>query len=233
MTSEISYLIFTAITISCLHTVTGPDHYVPFIALSKSKNWSVNRTVFWTLICGIGHVGSSVVLGLAGIAFGWSVSKISWFENVRGGISAWTMFLLGIAYTIYAFIQLGKNKIHKHFDVYADGNVYVYEHQHESTVYPQQKRRVTPWVMFIVFVLGPCEPLIPLLSFPAAKHSFYAITMLVTVFTLFTLITMVTMVLLGYYSISMVKTNMLERHINVIAGFTVMFCGSGMLFLNW
>lgn len=233
MTSEISYLIITAITISCLHTVTGPDHYVPFIALSKSKNWTVNRTVFWTLICGIGHVGSSVVLGTAGIAFGWSVSKISWFENVRGGISGWTMFLLGIAYTIYAFMQLKRNKLHKHFDVYDDDNVYVYEHQHGGTVYPQQKRRVTPWVMFIVFVLGPCEPLIPLLSFPAAKHSFYAITILVTVFTLFTLITMVTMVLLGYYSISVVKTDRLERHINVIAGFTVMLCGSGMLFLNW
>jgi sulfite exporter TauE/SafE len=230
---QISYLILTAITISCLHTVTGPDHYVPFIALSKSKKWSVNKTIFWTLICGIGHVGSSVVLGLAGIAFGWSLSKLTWFENVRGGISGWAMLLLGLSYTAYAFIQLKQNRLHRHFDVYEDGSMYVFEHQHEGVVYPQQKRRVTPWVMFIVFVLGPCEPLIPLLSFPAAQHSMHGIAILITVFTLFTLLTMVTMVLLGYYGISLFQTQKLEKYMNVIAGTTVSICGIGMLFLGW
>lgn len=233
MPGEISYLILTAITISCLHTVTGPDHYVPFIALSKSKKWSVNRTIFFTLICGMGHVSSSVILGLAGIAFGWSIAKITWLENVRGGISGWAMLLLGFAYTIYAFVQLKRNKLHKHFDVYEDGNMYVYEHEHGGTVLPQQKRQVTPWVMFIVFVLGPCEPLIPLLSFPAAQHSVYGIVILVSVFTLFTLATMVTMVLIGFYGTSFFKTNRLEKYMHVITGLTVLMCGSGMLFLGW
>jgi hypothetical protein len=230
---EISYLVITAITISLLHTVTGPDHYIPFIALSKAKNWTINRTVFWTLVCGIGHVGSSVVLGLAGIAFGWSLSKITWFENIRGGISGWAMLLLGIGYTTYAFIQLKKNRLHKHFDVYDDGSMYVYEHQHGSAVYPNQKRRVTPWIMFIVFVLGPCEPLIPLLSFPAAQHSVYGITLLISIFTAFTLIAMVTMVLLGYYGISFFQSSKLEKYMNVLAGTTIMICGSGMLVLGW
>lgn len=154
MPGEISYLILTAITISCLHTVTGPDHYVPFIALSKSKKWSVNRTIFFTLICGMGHVSSSVILGLAGIAFGWSIAKITWLENVRGGISGWAMLLLGFAYTIYAFVQLKRNKLHKHFDVYEDGNMYVYEHEHGGTVLPQQKRQVTPWLCLLFLFLA-------------------------------------------------------------------------------
>lgn len=233
MNSEISYLIITAITISCLHTLTGPDHYIPFIALSRSKSWSVNRTIFWTVICGIGHVGSSVILGLIGVAFGWSFGKISWLENVRGGISSWAMLMLGIAFTTYAIVQLRKKNLHKHFDVNNDGSLYVYEHDHQTVIYPQQKRKVTPWVMFIVFVLGPCEPLIPLLSFPAAKHSLLDITVLISVFTFFTLLTMVVMVLLGYYGISLFKTKKLERYVNVLAGLTVVVCGAGMLFLGW
>jgi hypothetical protein len=230
---EISYLVITAITISLLHTVTGPDHYIPFIALSKAKNWSINRTLFWTIVCGIGHVGSSVVLGFVGIAFGWSISKVKLFENIRGGISGWVMLLLGLAYTSYAFVLLNRKRGHKHFDVYDDGNMYVYEHQHGSVVYPHQKRRVTPWIMFIVFVLGPCEPLIPLLSFPAAQHSGYVITLLVSIFTAFTLIAMVTMVLLGYYGISFFRTSRLEKYMNILAGTTIIVCGAGMVFLGW
>ena len=233
MSSEIFYLVLTAITISCLHTVTGPDHYLPFIALSKSNNWTVKRTILITLICGVGHVVSSVVLGLGGIAFGWSLSKIRWLENVRGGIAAWAIFILGIIYIIYSFIQLKRNKLHKHFDVYGDGNMYVYEHQHGTAVQPQQRRKVTPWIMFIVFVLGPCEPLIPLLSFPAAQQSIYGITLLVSVFTLFTLVTMITMVMLGYYGISFFNVAKMQKYVHVLAGSVIMICGAGMLFMGW
>lgn len=233
MSSEIYYLVLTAITISFLHTVSGPDHYLPFIALSKTNNWTIKRTIIITVICGVGHVGSSVVLGLCGIAMGWSLSKIGWLENLRGGIAAWAMFIFGIVYTVYAFIQLKRNRLHKHFDVYDDSNMYVYEHKHGTAVQPHERRKVTPWVMFIVFVLGPCEPLIPLLSFPAAKHSIYGITLLVGIFTFFTLITMIAMVMLGYYGISFLDSIKTEKYGHVLAGSAIVMCGAGMLFMGW
>jgi sulfite exporter TauE/SafE len=232
MTTEIFYLILTAISISFIHTLTGPDHYLPFIALSKANNWTVSRTILWTVVCGIGHVGSSVVLGLGGIALGWSLSKISWLENIRGGIAGWAMLLIGVAYMLYALVQLRKNKLHKHFDMYGD-EMYVYEHKDGEIVLPQQRRKVTPWIMFIVFVLGPCEPLIPLLSFPAAKNSVAGITILVAVFGFFTLVTMVALVLLGYYGIGTLKTAKLEKYVHVLAATTVVVCGAGMVFMGW
>jgi len=232
MPGEIFYLSLTAISISCLHTVSGPDHYLPFIVLSKTKKWTANRTVFWTLLCGVGHVLSSVVLGLGGIAFGWSLSKIGWLENVRGSLAGWIMFSLGFAFIIYALAQLKRKRLHKHFDIYGS-EIYVYEHKDGEVVYPSQKRVVTPWVIFIIFILGPCEPLIPLLSFPAAKQSFTNIVIIICVFTLFTLITMVTMVLLGYYGISFLNLSKLEKYSPIFAGSTVMMCGAGMVFMNW
>jgi sulfite exporter TauE/SafE len=233
MSAELTYLAITAITISLVHTITGPDHYLPFIALSKAKRWSVYKTIRWTLICGIGHVASSVLLGLAGIALGWSLSSTSWVENIRGGIAGWIMFAAGIAYVLYAFIQLRRNKLHKHFDSYGGDEIYVYEHRHGTTVNPQQKRKVTPWVLLIIFILGPCEPLVPLLSYPAAQQSVTGILVLVSVFTGFTLLTMVTMVLLGYYGLSIFKTGRLEKYMHVLAGSTVLICGAGMLFMEW
>src|SRR3954468_2139009 len=129
MQAEIEVLIIAAVSISCLHTVTGPDHYVPFIALSKSRGWTFSRTMFWTIVCGCGHVWSSVLLGLGGAAIGWSLSKVAWFEKVRGGIAGWTLLAFGLLYGIWGLIRARKNTKHKHFDVY-DDEVYVYEHEH-------------------------------------------------------------------------------------------------------
>jgi len=232
MTSEFYYLIVAAVSISFIHTLTGPDHYLPFIALSKANNWTVSKTIFWTVVCGIGHVASSVVLGLGGVAIGWSLSKITAVEKVRGGIAGWVMLVIGCLYMIYALVQLRNNKRHKHFDVQGD-EMYVYEHKHNEMVLPGERRKVTPWVMFIVFLLGPCEPLIPLLSFPAATHSLTGIVILISLFTLFTLLTMVAIVLLGYHGIGFFKTDRLERYVHVLAAATVVICGTGMVFLEW
>ena len=73
MQSEIQILILAAITISFLHIISGPDHYLPFIALSKARGWSLTKTIGWTIVCGCGHVWSSVILGLGGYqALEWS-----------------------------------------------------------------------------------------------------------------------------------------------------------------
>ncbi|KAA2238587.1 hypothetical protein F0L74_20400 [Chitinophaga agrisoli] len=234
MTSETGALLLTAIAISCVHTVTGPDHYVPFIALSQSRKWSPAKTVLWTIICGIGHVGSSVLLGLLGVFLGWEIGKISWLEGLRGGIAGWALLFFGLAYLVWGLRRAYLNKPHKHFDMYEDGSVYVYEHKHgEGPVYPQERTKVTPWILFIIFALGPCEPLIPLLTYPAARQSTLGIVLLVVTFMVFTLIAMVVMVMLGYYGYAFFKTDRLERYIHAIGGATVTICGAGMVFMGW
>ena len=233
MDSDLSLLLSAAVTISLLHTLTGPDHYLPFIALAKSRRWSVPKTVWWTVACGLGHVGSSVGLGLLGIGLGWSLAEFTWLEGVRGSLAGWGLLLFGSMYTIWGLRQAYVNRPHKHFDAYDDGSVYVYEHRSGEIVYPHQRRRVTPWVLFLIFLLGPCEPLIPLLTYPAAQRSLAGLLLLIGVFTLFTLLTMVAMVLLGYYGFTLFKSDWLERYMPAIGGAAVWLCSVGMVFLSW
>lgn len=233
MQNELQVLMLAAITISFLHTVTGPDHYLPFIALSKSRRWSFSKTIFWTVICGCGHVWSSVLLGLGGAAIGWSLTKIKWLESVRGGLAAWSLLGFGLIYCIWGLVKARKDRRHKHFDVCEDGSVYVFEHKHGEAVMPKERHKVTPWVMFIIFLLGPCEPMIPLLYFPAAKNSLQGMLLLITGYTTFTLATMVLMVTLGYYGISFLKMDRLERYMHALGGATIFVCGVGMVFMGW
>ena len=231
--SEMQLLLISAISISFLHTVSGPDHYLPFVALSRARGWSLSKTIFWTVVCGCGHVWSSVLLGLGGAALGWSVSKLGWLEEVRGGWAAWCLLVFGLIYCIWGLIRARQNKTHKHFDVVDDGSVYVFEHRHGEVVPPKERHRVTPWVMFIIFFLGPCEPMIPLLYFPAVKNSAGMLLLLVGVYTAFTLATMVLMVLLGYYGLGLFKTQRLEKYMHALGGLTILICGIALVFLEW
>ena len=233
MYNELQILITAAITIACLHTVMGPDHYLPFIALSKARGWSFPKTLMWVIICGCGHVWSSVLLGLGGAAIGWSLNKVKWLENVRGGIAGWALLVFGLVYGIWGLYKAYKNNPHKHFDTYEDGSIYVYEHKHGQEVQPAERHKVTPWVMFIIFLLGPCEPMIPLLFYPAAKSSWHGMLILIIVYTFFTLLTMVTMVVLGYFGLAFLKTEKLERYMHALGGLTLFVCGVGMVFLEW
>lgn len=232
MTTTLYALAITAITISFFHTASGPDHYLPFIVLSKSRKWSMSKTIFLTIFCGLGHVLSSVVLGIIGVYLGWQLNKISWLQDVRGNVSSWALFLFGVIYLIYGVWQAYRNKPHKHFDVMGN-DVYVFQHKHGEVVMPQNRIKVTPLVLFAIFVMGPSEPLIPLLFFSGTQRALPEVITLITVFTISTVFTMLGMVLLGVYGYNLINTEKLERFVHAIGGAVVMLCGAGMLFLGW
>ena len=125
MSPELQILIITAITVSCIHTLAGPDHYLPFIALARTRGWSFRKTAWWTVVCGCGHVWSSVLLGLGGAALGWSLSTIGWLESVRGSLAGWGLIFFGAVYFAWGLMRARQGRSHKHFDVGNDGSVYV------------------------------------------------------------------------------------------------------------
>lgn len=233
MNIEITTLILSAVTISCLHTATGPDHYLPFIVLSRSRKWTMSKTMMWTVICGFGHIFSSVIIGLISVALGWQLSKLTFFQDIRGNVSGWCLLFFGVAYLLWGLRQAYLNRAHKHFDVYETGDIYVYNHKHGEVVYPQDRTKVTPWILFAIFVMGPSEPLVPLLFYSGTQHSTFQIAILISVFAVITVMTMVAMVLMGTYGYSFFKTEKMERYVPAIGGAVVTMCGIGMVFFGW
>ncbi|RYY68331.1 MAG: hypothetical protein EOO13_12615 [Chitinophagaceae bacterium] len=232
MPTDLSLLLITAISIAFLHTAAGPDHYLPFVALSKSGNWTYRKTIFWTMVCGAGHILSSVALGLAAGALGWSLSKLHIMEGMRGSLAGWGMFVFGLGYSCWGLINLYRNKPHKHFDLESSGDLYVFEHRHQQSVAPAEKHKVTPWVMFIIFLLGPCEPMIPLLYVPAAQSNWTTMFLMIASYSIVTLSTMLLIVSLGYFGLGFIRVDKLNKYIHVIGGISLLLCGAGMLWLG-
>jgi nickel/cobalt transporter (NicO) family protein len=214
MDTQISFLAGTALTIGALHTLAGPDHYLPFVAMSKARNWTVLKTVNVVILCGIGHVFSSVIIGFIGIAAGIAISGIQTIEGTRGSIAAWLLLIFGLVYMMWGFYQLWRKSGH--------------HHDHEMS----DKKRMTFWILFTIFIFGPCEPLIPILMYPAAAHNYGAVAYISILFAATTIGTMIIVVLLMLKGISFVKLHVLEKYQHVLAGGAIAACGSGIVFLG-
>ena len=68
--------LLSVLLLAVLHTAIGPDHYVPFVMLGRARRWSVRKTLAVTAACGVGHVGSSLALGVFGLGAGAAVSTV-------------------------------------------------------------------------------------------------------------------------------------------------------------
>lgn len=235
--SEIIVLCWTAAAIGFVHTALGPDHYLPFVMMGRVRNWSLTKTSLITILCGSGHVLSSVLLGLIGVFVGAEVMKLEAFESFRGEIAAWLLIGFGLAYGIWGIHRAIRNKTHSHIHIHEGGTVHDHPHQHTAAhahVHDQKSsvRDFTPWILFTVFVLGPCEPLIPLLMYPAAKSSMSGMLLVTGIFTVVTLFTMLGIVALATWGIGFAKLGKLERYTHAIAGGTICFSGLAIMFLG-
>jgi nickel/cobalt transporter (NicO) family protein len=220
MHHETLILILSALTVGFIHTLLGPDHYVPFIVMSKARQWSLTKTVVITTLCGIGHVLSAVILGLIAVSIGITLAKLNFIESVRGTMAAWLLIGFGFAYLLWGIRLAIKNKRHQHIEKLQHETFSPHVHHKKSF------KELTPWILFLIFILGPCEPLIPLIMYPGIKGSIINVTLVTIFFGIATLCVMLLATITAVFGFKLFKFDFFERYGNALAGAVV--CGSGL-----
>lgn len=226
------FLAGSAAAVGAVHTALGPDHYLPFIALARARGWSAARTATITVLCGLAHVGSSLLLGLGGVLLGSALFHLERVEAMRGDIAAWLMLGFGLAYAVWGLRQALRGVPHSHAHVHADGTAHDHGHDHHREhLHPHVERTgaLTGWTLFLIFAFGPCEPLIPLLFYPAATGGAGQIAVIVAVFAAATLATMLAMVFAGLAFDPRRAFPRLARWEHALAGGVVALCGAAMV----
>lgn len=233
--NEAQILLLTAASVAFLHTVLGPDHYLVFAAMGKARKWSLARTLRITFYCGLGHVLSSMVLGILGIILGAQLAELLHIEGLRGNLASWALLAFGLVYFSWGMKKAARD--HKHSHIHAHGDV-LHDHTHDHHeehlhVHDQAATQsVTPWALFIIFVLGPCEALIPLLMYPAAEHSGALVMSVALVFGSITLLTMLGAVTLTTVGLNTLKLPSMRRYAHAAAGASIALCGAAISFLG-
>ncbi|MDO6425021.1 hypothetical protein Q4521_21235, partial [Saccharophagus degradans] len=77
-------------------------------------------------------------------------------------------------------------------------------------------RKISPWSLFLIFVFGPCEVLVPMLMYPAAHENSTAILLVSVTFSIATLLTMLAVVLpLSFLTVKIPFKN-IHKYSNVL-----------------
>ena len=235
MSDSIILLSVTAVSLGFFHTLLGPDHYLPFIVLSQAKKWTIQKTMLITFLCGLGHVLSSVVLGMVGIAVGISVNKLVSVESFRGNIAGWLFIAFGLVYMIISLRNLYKKRKHIHSHSHLDGDSHAHEHDHHkehSHIHVADVVKTTPWILFLIFVFGPCEPLIPILMYPASENNIPGAILVSVLFSVVTIATMMSVVLAFKLGLNKINLKPVEKYSNLIAGAMIFFSGIAIQFIG-
>ena len=296
-------LLLAATGIAFMHTVLGPDHYLPFVMLARACRWSTPRTLTVTFLCGIGHVAFSLLLGGIGIGLGLAVARIEHLEGIRGDWAAWGLIAFGAAYALWGIrravrtkkglvphhhhhgslhIHTGGGGEHEHethrkalslHHEHCESDLHGHDrdehdsqrrdlhenehpphdlHAHEHHAYDSRSDKVTDsgdgavgepgprvdgaavtfWTLFAVFVLGPCEPLIPLFVLPASRGRWDVATLTAVVFGAITISTMTALTWLGLTGLRKISSEPLQRWAHAMAGGVIALSGVAIVGLG-
>jgi hypothetical protein len=198
-------LLISTVSIAFIHAL-APDHWMPFAAIGKAQKWPKSKLLWVTFISGLGHVGISIVFSVIGILLGFSLSKLSSIEGHRGEIALWLLIGFGIAYMLWG-IKKAKEQKRKIID--------------EEKL---KAKTVVVWTMFAIIILGPCEPLVPLV-FLGYNYGYRGVILVSTIFSIVTIMMMLLQSLLAFMGIQLIKNDIAERYSHALAGLVIALTG--------
>ncbi len=234
MTGASISLLVSAAAIAIIHAAFGPDHWLPFAMLARARGWSRARTLTVTFWSGLGHIASSLALAIAGLLLGLEASRIAGLEQARGAFAAWGLLAFGGAYGLWGVRTALRNR-HGLVPHVHEGGLHLHAHgdvRHRHGVTAPAPSRARFGTLFAVFVLGPCEPLIPLFVLPASRGEWALAGWTALVFSIVTIASMLGLVAFASEGVARIPFGPLERWSHAFAGGVIAVCGAGVLLLS-
>ena len=219
-----------AVAVGSLHTL-APDHWVPFAALGRARQWTMRRTIATTAACGLGHVTVSVLLGLLALVFG--VEMLDLLGRRMASVASILLIGFGLA---YGLIGLRRALGRRLADVHDHGGV-AHHHPHAHAERHDHHRHdggtaMTAWTLFILFCADPCVAVVPIL-FAAAPLGALNTALVVGTYEVATIATMVGLVLAAGAATSRVRGRWFDAYGDAAAGGVIAAVGVAVTVIGW
>ena len=163
------------------------------------------------------------------------MNRLTQAESFRGNVAAWLFIAFGLVYMIISIRNIYRKKKHSHAHFHTGEGIHSHEHNHfeqHTHVHESEIMKTTPWILFLIFVFGPCEPLIPVLMYPAAQNNIAGAVLVSVLFSVVTIATMMGVVLAFRLGLARINLKPIEKYSNLIAGAMIFFSGIAIRFLG-
>ena len=188
----------TAAAFGAGHTAANPAHYLPFAAIAKSRGWGVGRALALAAACGAGHVLSSALVGGIGVALGAGIGSV---EEIRESAMRWLFLAFALAY----FAAEVRASFAGRICLCCRGAAGRAENKGAEGAPAGFSDRANFWTLFLIFTLGPCEILAPLVMVPASEGDWAGVASVVAAFSVSTVATMLAMTAAVMFGLGFVK----------------------------
>ncbi len=200
-------LVTGALILSFLHAII-PNHWLPIIAIGQKEKWDLKETTRVTLIAGLSHAASTVLIGVLLGFIGAQLSR--GIENFTAFIAPGLLVALG---TFYVY----QHSRHHHFHL----------HGHPEQV---SKNRLIFSLATAMF-FSPCFE-IEAYFLVAGAAGLWAVILLALLYTTVTVCGMVILVRLAKSGLLKMNWHAVEHNAGIITGTTLILSGILTFFLH-
>ncbi|MCL6581127.1 MAG: hypothetical protein K6U08_05870 [Firmicutes bacterium] len=212
-------LIAGAATVGALHALL-PDHWLPFVLLSRARGWNVRRSLVAAVIGGLAHLGSTAALGVL-VAFlgAEALERVGTGAELAGagvlGVFGAVLALRGLA-TVRRLDREGHGERgHRH-------GAAVRERSHD----PGGPPRCGSLAEAAVLGLRPCAEAVPVFL-AASAYGVGSSLLTVLAWVLATLGALVAMVWVSLLGLGRLRADLVARYGEVAAGALILLLGLG------
>jgi putative Mn2+ efflux pump MntP len=200
-------LVLGSLVLSVLHALI-PNHWLPVLAISKKEHWTLSETTSVTIISGLAHALSTVLLGV-GIAL-LGVTLADHINHFSHFVAPLILVALGVFY-IY------QHHRHKHF------------HLHPQQRQLSKSKAILGLVVAMFF--SPCFE-IEAYFLMAGAHGWHQVIIPAILYTVVTVSGMALWVRLTYRGLLKLNWHALEHNAGIITGITLVLTGLASFFIH-
>ncbi|MFO7657748.1 MAG: hypothetical protein R6W78_11825 [Bacteroidales bacterium] len=208
-------ILIGSILLSIVHAFI-PNHWIPLVAIGKAENWTTRETVIATIITGLAHTLSTV---LVGIIIGFAGFKLAgYYEKITTLVAPMVLITIGLVFVVIDF-----SRGHRH------------NHAFEGTSRTGKNTKSKVALILslsIAMFFSPCLEL-EAFFFRAGTMGWPGIIMVSVVYTVITVIFMAVLVYLGIKGTSKFRWHFLEHHEKTVSGIVLIILGILAFFVEF
>jgi hypothetical protein len=206
----ISYIqiLIGSILLSVVHA-SIPNHWMPLIAIGKTEKWSLKDTLSVTVITGIAHTLSTIIIGIIVGILGYKLS--STYQFITKIAAPLILIALGL---IYIMMDRRKNQHHHHHHLNTD----------ELINKKTKGKTAIITTLAIGMFFSPCIE-IEAYYFTASSIGWLGITIVSVIYFFVTIIGMLLLVYFGMKGLEKLNFHFMEHHEKLVSGVTLVILG--------
>jgi nickel/cobalt exporter len=194
-------LISGSLILSILHGVI-PNHWLPVLAISKKEKWDLAETSRVTIIAGLSHATSTVLIGVLLALIGSQLAMV---------VKSFTAFVAPALLIALGAFYIWQHSRHHHFHM----------HGHPERV-SNKKRLILSLASAMFFT--PCFE-IEAYFLVAGAEGWWLVLLLAVLYTIVTITGMVVWVRIAHRGLLKMNWHALEHNAGIITGITLMLSG--------